>query len=71
MAYSPVLTLKLGLGYLGLRRQAHRSARLFKEGLIEGGMPADFANQLTSDYEADLSFSKMIGKIGGWSKRRA
>ncbi|MGQ9588520.1 MAG: hypothetical protein ACUVT7_09110 [Thermoplasmata archaeon] len=68
IAYAPALMFRLGLGYLGLRKQAHKSARLFEEGLIEGGMPAEYASLLTNAYESDLRFSKMIGKIGSWPK---
>lgn len=70
MAYTPVLTLKLGLGYLGLRKQAHKSAKLFRDGLVTAGMPSDLASELAEAYEADLSITRMMKSAGVSFPRR-
>ncbi|OGS42038.1 MAG: hypothetical protein A3K67_07825 [Euryarchaeota archaeon RBG_16_62_10] len=69
-ARMPGLTFRLGLGYLRMKRRARRSARLFREGLVEGGIPIELAVELEGDYGSILSIRELVRSMGVMSPRK-
>lgn len=61
---SPGLVIGTGFAYLRLRRDLHRSARVFYRGMIDAGMPVEEAQRLKEKYENDLSTHGLVKSLG-------
>lgn len=64
MVAVPGLGIRTGLIYLRTKRRLHRNARSIMKGMVEGGMPEDFACRLADSYEAGLSIRNLTRTLG-------
>lgn len=61
---SPGLVLRSGVAYLRMKRLARESSSRLMASLVESGMPADRARQLTDEYGTDLSITRLMAGFG-------
>jgi len=59
-----VVVVKLVFVYMRLKRKARRAMRVFRKNLVKGGMDAETAQRLASEYECFVSIRKMIRSTG-------
>jgi hypothetical protein len=62
---APVLSVKLLVSYLRLKRAANRARGRFYNGLMASGMPPREANRLADEYASAISIRNMLGEAKG------
>jgi hypothetical protein len=62
IATAPPLVLKIGLGYLRMKRRVRKSARVMERELMASGMPEHIARRLSMRYEEDSRFIEIAMK---------
>jgi hypothetical protein len=62
MVEAPPIVLKLGFGYLMMKRRVRKSARAMETAMKASGLPEHLAHRLSVKYEEDSRFVEMILK---------
>jgi hypothetical protein len=65
MVEIPKIVLKLGVPFLRMKKRAQKAERHFRTGLIENGIPPEFARELSDQYAKDLSIRRIVSGMKG------
>lgn len=60
IATIPPLVLRTGAAYLKMRKRAQRASKRMEQELVSGGIPAEYAERLATQFATDLSVRRMI-----------
>jgi hypothetical protein len=60
----PILTIRVGVSYLRMKRRANKASRVFTAELEREGLPSDLARKLGRTYESDISIRKFLNQTG-------
>jgi hypothetical protein len=60
MVQAPPTVLRLGFGYLAMKRRVRKSARAMETAMRASGLPEHLAHRLSVKYEEDSRFLEMI-----------
>lgn len=64
MTTIPSLVLKTGFTYLRTKRRARKNAKRVMKGMIDNGVPREYAKKLANAYDSGLRLRSVIGEIG-------
>ncbi len=61
----PSLALRTGWAYLKMKKKAQRASKQVERGMIENGLPPEYARKLAEEFAGDLSIRRFIGNSRG------
>lgn len=64
MATIPVLTIKFGWGFVRFQARRKRGVRMFRNALVQSGMPHEQATRLAQTYHDAGSLTKILRGAG-------
>ena len=64
MTTIPSLVLRTGFTYLRMKRKARKNAKKVMKGMIENGLPREYAKKLADAYDSGLRLRNIMGTFG-------
>lgn len=61
---APILSFRIGLQYLRLKRSANKARGRFYKELIDGGIPKQQAKELADEYVSAVSIRSIVKAVG-------
>jgi hypothetical protein len=61
---APILSFRIGLQYLRMKRSANKARGRFYKELIDGGIPRQQARELADEYVSAISIRSIVKAVG-------
>lgn len=64
MTTIPTLVLRTGITYLRTKRKARKNAKRVLKGMVENGVPREYAKKLAEAYDSGLRLRSVVSTFG-------